>query len=179
MDLAFDMIARFAFCTPIAPDWSLEFCQDWLRVGQEEAQHFLLLSGIMQERGMEYGDLAVHGGMWDAATATNDRVDARLAIAPMVLEARGLDVTPPMIARLKTAKDQIAAEALQTIYDEEIGHVAIGVKWFERVCAVLGLEPEAHFRQLVAQRFTSTLRPPFNTEARDQAGMAKSYYSES
>jgi len=177
IDLAFDMICRFAFTELIAPDWTNEFCTDWLRVGQEEARHFGLIHDLLEKRGMRYGDLAVHGGMWDAATATMDRVDARLAIAPLVLEARGLDVTPPMIAKLEQSGDHEAADVLGIIYSEEIGHVAVGVKWFQRVCQKLQVESKTHFRSLVASRYTSTLKPPFNTEARNKAGLPIGFYA--
>ena len=177
IDLAFDMIARFSCTSPISPDWSSEFCEDWLRVGQEEAKHFMLISSLLAERNMKYGDLAVHGSMWDAATSTMDRVDARLAIAPMVLEARGLDVTPPMIKKMKQAGDIKAAHILEIIYEEEIGHVAVGVKWFERVCKVLEVQPKSHFKSMVSERFTAALKPPFNTEARSKAGKQRGFYS--
>jgi uncharacterized ferritin-like protein (DUF455 family) len=177
IDLAFDMIVRFSCTAPILPNWSSEFCKDWLRVGQEEAKHFKLISGLLAERGMKYGDLAVHGGMWDAAISTKDRVDARLAIAPLVLEARGLDVTPPMIKKMKQAGDTKAANALGIIYEEEIGHVATGVKWFERVCNLLKVDPEAHFKLMVSERFSAPLKPPFNVAARSKAGMHSGFYN--
>jgi uncharacterized ferritin-like protein (DUF455 family) len=177
IDLAFDMICRFGFASPIAPDWSAGFCADWLRVGQEEAKHFGLITDLMATRGMKYGDLPVHGGMWDAALATRDRVDARLAIAPLVLEARGLDVTPPMIQKLEQVGDREAADVLAVIYSEEVGHVAVGVKWFHLVCEQLDKEPEAHFKELVESRYTATLKPPFNVEARTQAGLPPGFYS--
>ncbi|VAV94596.1 FIG00005326: uncharacterized protein [hydrothermal vent metagenome] len=176
IDLAFDMIARFAFTAPIFPEWTSEFCADWLRVGQEEAKHFGMITDLMAKRGMAYGDLPVHGGMWDAAIATRDRVDARLAIAPLVLEARGLDVTPPMIEKLEQVGDIQAADVLQLIYQEEIGHVAVGVTWFTRVCKKLELEPQSHFKHLLQTRYTSTLKPPFNHQARNNAGLPKSFY---
>lgn len=177
IDLAFDMITRFAFHPPIAEQWSDEFCADWLRVGQEEAKHYGLLTELMKARGMAYGDLPVHGGMWDAALGTMGEVDARLAIAPLVLEARGLDVTPPMIAKLKQVGDHEAAKVLQIIYDEEIGHVAIGAKWFKRVCQLLDADPQTHFKQMVGKHFSAGLKPPFNIEARTKAGLPRQFYS--
>ncbi|MBL1431421.1 MAG: ferritin-like domain-containing protein [Robiginitomaculum sp.] len=177
IDLAFDMIVRFSCTEPISANWNREFCKDWLLIGQEEAKHFGLISNLLTKRGMQYGDLAVHGGMWDAAINTKDRVDARLAIAPLVLEARGLDVTPPMIKKMKQAGDIEAANILEIIYEEEIGHVAMGVKWFERVCSVLKVEPTEHFKFMVSERFTAPLKPPFNIEARSKAGMQSEFYS--
>ncbi len=176
IDLAFDMIVRFGFCPPIAPKHTHAFCLDWLRVGQEEARHFGLVCDLLAKRGVKYGDFPIHQGMWDAAHATADRVDARLAIAPLVLEARGLDVTPPMIEKLEQARDTEATEVLRTIYGEEIGHVAIGVKWFAHVCRDLQKDPQTHFKQMVAERFTADLKPPFNKAARTKAGLPENFY---
>lgn len=177
IDLAFDMIARFAFSTDIDKAWQAEFCKDWLRVGQEEARHFTLITDLLNERGIAYGDLPVHGGMWDAAVSTSDCVLARLAIAPLVLEARGLDVTPPMIEKLQQAGDEQAVTVLQVIYTEEIGHVAIGAKWFKRICQQQELNPKDQFQHLVKTRYTSTLKPPFNVAARTEAGLPEEFYS--
>ncbi len=176
IDLAFDIMARFAFIPPVCAEWSMEFCCDWLRIGQEEARHFGLLSELLAAHGMQYGDLAVHDGMWNAAVDTADCVLARLAIAPLVLEARGLDVTPPMIEKFKQAGDNKTAEVLQLIFTEEIGHVAVGAKWFKRICEQQNLDSKSHFQHLVKTRYTSTLKPPFNTKARNQAGLPEDFY---
>jgi len=175
IDLAFDMIARFALS--IDKTWQAEFCKDWLRVGQEEARHFTLVTHLLNDRGIAYGDLPVHSGMWDAAISTSDCVLARLAIAPLVLEARGLDVTPPMIKKLQQAGDEQAVAVLQVIYTEEIGHVAIGAKWFKRLCRQQELDPKDQFQYLVETRHTSTLKPPFNVAARTEAGLPEGFYS--
>lgn len=171
IDLAWDMIARFG---PVAP--GSDFFADWVRVADEEALHHRLLSERLLRLGAAYGDLPAHDGLWDAARATADDLLARLAIVPLVLEARGLDVTPGMIARLDRAGDDESAGILQRIYDDEIGHVAIGRRWFESVCAARGLPASATWRQLVRTRFRGMLKPPFNRPARDAAGFPPAYY---
>lgn len=178
IDLAFDMIARFAGAAEIAPEWRAEFVADWVSVGQDEARHFSLLNGILINRGKAYGALPVHSGMWDAARNTSDKVLARLAIAPMVLEARGLDVTPPMLDKLNSAGDEEAVKALQVIYSEEVAHVATGVKWFVRIAKSQGHDPKILFHELVRERFPGGLKPPFNDEARQRAGLHSDFYRE-
>lgn len=178
IDLAFDMIARFVGAKELRPDWRAEFIADWLAVGQDEARHFNLLNGIITKRGCPYGTLPVHAGMWDAARKTSDSILARLAIAPMVLEARGLDVTPPMMDKLAAAGDDEAVAALQVIYSEEVAHVATGVKWFTRIAGSQGYDPKALFHELVRERFPGGLKPPFNEQARQQAGLDSEFYRE-
>lgn len=178
IDLAFDMIVRFVGAPEIQSHWRAEFVTDWLEVGQDEARHFGLLNAILKERNCAYGTLPVHAGMWDAARKTSDNVLARLAIAPMVLEARGLDVTPPMMEKLMQAGDDEAVAALQVIYSEEVAHVAKGVKWFTRIAGSQGHDPKALFHELVRERFPGGLKPPFNEQARKQAGLDSEFYRE-
>ncbi len=171
IDLAADMLARFA---PLGPRG---FGDDWVRVAAEEAKHFGLVVERLVALGGAYGDLPAHDGLWQAADATADDVLARLAVVPMVLEARGLDVTPGMIADLERSGDEESAAALRVIYEEEIGHVAAGNRWFRHFCAARGLAADSHWRALVEQRFKGELKPPFNTEARSRAGMEPALYS--
>ncbi len=87
IDLAWDIIARFT-----AEGLPREFYADWLRVADEEAKHHALLAGRLAALGGTYGDLPAHDGLWEAAEKTAHDLLARLAIVPLVLEARGLDV---------------------------------------------------------------------------------------
>jgi uncharacterized ferritin-like protein (DUF455 family) len=171
IDLAWDIVARFSDAgLPRA------FYADWLDVAAEEAEHFALLSARLVALGAWYGALPAHDGLWEAAAATAPDLIARLAIVPLVLEARGLDVTPEMIRRLERAGDPESAAILTRIYRDEIGHVAIGVRWFNRLCRAGGLDPQAAFHDRVRRYFTGALKPPFNREARDQAGFPAAYY---
>jgi uncharacterized ferritin-like protein (DUF455 family) len=165
IDLAFDLIARFA-----GPDLPWDFYTDWAAVGAEEANHFRLLAGRLEALGAAYGDLPAHGGLWEAAAATADDLLARLAVVPLVLEARGLDVTPGMIERLESYGDHEGAEILRLILEQEIGHVAAGRRWFDWLAERRGLDTRAAWRNLVKARFKGVLKPPFNQAAREAAG---------
>jgi len=172
IDLAFDMVARFAGAVADS-----DFYTDWVRVGAEEARHFLLLNARLGDFGAGYGDLPAHDGLWEAAEVTADDVLARLAVVPLVLEARGLDVTPAMIKRMARFGDDATEALLGTIYDDEIGHVAVGRKWFGRIARSRGLDARAAWRALVEQRFRGALKPPFNHEARSAAGLPEDWYA--
>ncbi len=174
IDLAFDMICRFG--PDIPAEDQPQFLSDWVRVGGEEAKHFTLLSDRLIELGMPYGSLPAHDGLWEAAEKTADHVLARLAIAPLVLEARGLDVTPQMIQKLTSVGDQTSAALLQIIYDEEIGHVGIGATWFRHICATMGRDSDATFAHFVSERFPGGLKKPFNHDARQAAGLERHFY---
>jgi uncharacterized ferritin-like protein (DUF455 family) len=176
VDLAFDMALRFVGEAASAGLDPTPFVADWIGVGREEAQHFLMLEDRLQALGSYYGALPAHDGLWEAAEATADSLLARLAIAPMVLEARGLDVTPGMAERLEKAGDRASARVLETIYADEIGHVAKGVAWFEDLCRARGADPEATFAELVAARFRGRPKPPFNDAGRVAAGLGPGYY---
>ena len=171
IDLAWDIVGRFT-----AEDLPRAFYDDWVIVAKDEAEHFDLLSRRLVELGAAYGDLPAHDGLWEAATSTADDLLARLALVPMVLEARGLDTTPTAVRRLRDAGDAASADILETIGVEEIPHVAAGVRWFEYLCARRSLEPVATFRRLVDEHFRGTLKPPFNDDARAEAGFSPNYY---
>ncbi len=171
VDLHWDIIARF-------PDAGLPmgFFDDWVSAADDESKHFGLLSDRLTALGSAYGDLPAHAGMWRAAEQTAGDLLARLAIVPMVLEARGLDVTPGMIDIFETAKDQESVEALSTIYREEVGHVAFGSKWFHYLCGRDALDPKPAFHNLVQTYFDGNLKPPFNDEKRAEAGIPLDFY---
>ena len=171
IDLAWDMVARFTAVE--LPD---AFYADWVGVAADEARHFTLLADYLQRGGAAYGDLPAHGGLWEAAAQTSDDILARLALVPLVLEARGLDTTPAAIAKLTGAGDRDAAAILKTIAAEEIPHVAAGVRWFEYMCAARDLEPKSTYQRLVRARFKGALKPPFATAARSAAGFDPAWY---
>jgi uncharacterized ferritin-like protein (DUF455 family) len=171
IDLAWDIIARFTDeGLPIA------FYNDWVGVAEQEAKHFQLLSERLAGLDASYGDLPAHGGLWDAAEQTCDDVLARLAIAPLLLEARGLDVTPGMIAKLESVDDDASAAVLKIIYRDEIGHVAIGMRWFLWVVEQRGLAPKSTYQDLVKRHFKGLVKPPFNTDARNAAKFPADWY---
>ncbi len=171
IDLAWDLVARFADANlPKA------FYDDWVSVAADEGRHFNLLSTRLAELDAAYGDLPAHDGLWQAAQDTSGDLAARLAVVPMLLEARGLDVTPAMVDKLGKAGDKRSAELLQLILDEEISHVAAGRRWFEWCCRQQGREPIARWQELVALHFKGLVKPPFNRAAREQAGMAADYW---
>jgi uncharacterized ferritin-like protein (DUF455 family) len=172
IDLAWDIVARFA-----SPDLPRDFFDDWVRVGDDEAKHFLLLAERLEALGAAYGDLPAHDGLWQAAHETRHDLLARLAIVPLVLEARGLDVTPAMIARFERLGDADSAAVLRVIYADEIGHVAAGRRWFEWLSERRGVAPVETWRALVRKHFRGALKPPFNDEARAKAGFASAYYA--
>jgi uncharacterized ferritin-like protein (DUF455 family) len=172
IDLAWDLIARFA--GEVLPQ---AFYGDWVDVAEEEASHFGSLARRLAEMDASYGDLPAHDGLWEAAAATQHDFLARLAVVPLVLEARGLDVTPGMIARLERGGDEPSAALLRIIYRDEIGHVATGRHWFEWECARRALPPVETYRDLVRRYFKGLLKPPFNRDARDKAGFGTAYYA--
>lgn len=165
IDLAWDIVARFA-----ADGVPSGFHDDWIRVADEEATHFLLLADRLAELGAAYGDLPAHDGLWQAAEDTAHDLLARLAVVPLVLEARGLDVTPAMIERMRSFEDHETAEILEIIYQDEIGHVAIGKRWFDWICEQRGHDPVTAWREAVTTHFRGDLKPPFNDVAREAAG---------
>ena len=171
IDLAWDLIARFG-----AEAMPQEFYEDWLNVAAEEAEHHALLAARLAALGAGYGDLPAHDGLWEAATATAHDLLARLAVVPLVLEARGLDVTPAMIARLDRLGDPESAAVLRTIYADEIGHVASGRRWFDALCARRGVAPTATYHDLVRRHFRGVLKPPFNAAGREAAGLPAAFY---
>ena len=171
VDLHWDIVARF-------PDVELPlgFFDDWVKAADEESKHFQLMSACLQNHGSHYGALPAHAGMWNAAEDTAHDLNARLAVVPMVLEARGLDVTPQMIRHFEAADDSQAVAALNVIYAEEVGHVAYGSKWFHFLCGRSGADPKDAFHALVRRYFPGQLKPPFNDEKRAESGMPPDYY---
>jgi uncharacterized ferritin-like protein (DUF455 family) len=172
IDLAWDIVARFA-----GDDLPRAFCDDWVAIAAEEAEHHALLAARLAAFGAAYGDLPAHDGLWQAAEATAHDLLARLAIVPLVLEARGLDVTPAMIERLDRFGDVESAAVLRRIYADEIGHVATGMRWFAFLCAQRAEEPAATYQTLVRRYFKGTLKAPFNDSGRAAAGFASAFYA--
>lgn len=171
VDLHWDIIARFA-----DQPMPLGFYDDWVQAADDESKHFNLLCDCLESLGSHYGALPAHAFMWQAAEDTATDLLGRLAVVPMVLEARGLDVTPGMIELFTKAGDVQALAALNTIYREEVAHVAYGSKWFNWLCGRAGDDPKEAFHTLVRCYFHGTLKPPFNEEKRAEAGMPPDFY---
>lgn len=171
VDLHLDVLARFGH-VPMPPG----FADDWVQAADDEAKHFNLLADRLEALGSSYGALPAHAGMWRAAEDTAEDLEARLAVVPMVLEARGLDVTPGMIAIFEKAGDTETVAALEIIYAEEVAHVAYGAKWFHFLCGRHDHDPKDRFHALVRKFFHGPLKPPFNTEKRAEAGLPPDFY---
>jgi uncharacterized ferritin-like protein (DUF455 family) len=170
IDLAFDLLGRFGAHFPRA------FVDDWMRVGADEAMHFVLLDRRLRALGSVYGALPAHDGLWQAAEETAHDPLARLAVVPMVLEARGLDITPVTIERFVGIGDQAMARILTRILADEEKHVKAGTRWFGYACESAGLAPAETWRSLVARHFRGVLKPPFNDSARARAGLTQDFY---
>ena len=171
VDMTWDLVGRFAHVA-----LPRSFFDDWVEVAAEEAGHFALVSRRLGELGAAYGDLPAHDGLWQAAQATADSLIARIAIVPLVLEARGLDVSPGLIASLEAAGDDASAAVLGVIYRDEKRHVAYGAKWFRWLAEQAGLAPEPLFHDLVSRNFRGGLKPPFNDRARAEAGLMPGFF---
>ncbi len=171
VDLHWDIIARFSH-VPMP----MGFFDDWVKSADEESKHFNLVCGCLESLGSHYGALPAHAGMWRAAEDTVEDLMGRLAVVPMVLEARGLDVTPGMINLFRKAGQDEAVAALELIYAEEVGHVAYGSKWFHFLCGRENLDPKEVFHALVRKYFHGALKPPFNEEKRAEAGLPPDFY---
>lgn len=171
VDLHWDIIARF--CDTPMP---VGFYDDWVKSADEESKHFNLICDCLAAHGSHYGAMAAHAGMWRAAEDTVNDFMGRLAVVPMVLEARGLDVTPGMIDIFDKAGDARAVEAMKVIYAEEVGHVAYGSKWFHFLCGRHEKDPKEVFHHLVRTYFHGPLKPPFNEEKRAEAGLPPDFY---
>ncbi len=163
IDLAWDAVYRFR----ALPD---AFYRDWVQVADDEARHFTMLRARLREFGHDYGDFDAHNGLWQMTEKTAHDGLARMALVPRVLEARGLDVTPGMIERLRALGDTRTVEILETILREEVAHVAAGSRWYRWHCERAGVEPRARFRELLQEYAGGYLRGPFNIEARLLAG---------
>jgi uncharacterized ferritin-like protein (DUF455 family) len=169
INLALDAVWRFA-------GMPTDFYRDWLRVADEEATHFALLRSHLQNLGHDYGDFPAHDGLWEMCVKTQHDVTARMALVPRTLEARGLDATPLIQARLRKVNTPAAlrtVEILDVILRDEIGHVAIGNRWYGWLCERHRLDPIAHYRLLARTHSAPRLRPPFNDAARRAAGFSQ------
>lgn len=171
IDLALDMAGRFG------GERGEPFVRDFLGVAADEAMHFELLARKLRSLGSHYGALPAHGGLWDAARATVHDVAARLAVVPMVLEARGLDVTPATLERVRSSGDDSGARILQRILDDEIRHVRFGATHFTAICSERGESAEILWKSLVARHFGGAVKPPFNDSARLAAGLSREWYA--
>ncbi len=169
IDLALDAAGRFG------AEMGREFVDDWLGVAADEAMHFALLARRLRTLGSFYGAMPAHDGLWEAARDTAHDVAARLAIVPMVLEARGLDVTPNAIAKFANAGDERTARVLQRILDDEIRHVRFGTMHFVAVCEKREESPPKAWKRLVTRHFHGAVKPPFNDSARHQAGLSREF----
>ncbi len=182
IDLAWDIMARFSFLSAenVADKTAFSlpkaFFEDWMKVADDEAKHFLMLSDRLTDFGAAYGDLPAHDGLWESSTRTAHDFPARLAIVPMVLEARGLDVTPHMITLMTEQGDEKTANMLRIIHDDEITHVRAGTVWFEKWCEYHNLDREEYWQGLVRTYFTGPLKRPFNHPSREEAGMIRDWY---
>ena len=166
INLALDAVWRFAGM-PVA------YYIDWLGVASEEALHFTLLREHLVSLGFDYGSFDAHDGLWAMTQRTAHDITARMALVPRTLEARGLDATPPMRARLRQAGDERAAQILGLILRDEVGHVAIGNHWYRWLCNRDGHDPVAHYTELARRHHAPRLHPPFNFEARRAAGFTE------
>jgi len=166
INLALDALWRF-------PSMPTAYYVDWLQVAAEEALHFSLLRDHLQTQGFRYGDFLAHNSLWDMAEKTRDDVLARIALVPRTLEARGLDAAPPMRAKLAQAGDLAAAAILDIILRDEIGHVAVGNRWFGWLCAQRQLDPLVAYAELARRYKAPPLRGPFNLDARRAAGFSE------
>ncbi len=166
MNLALDALWRF-------PDLPQRYYTDWLRVAKEEAVHFTMLAAHLAVLGHAYGDFPAHDSLWEMVDKTRGDVVARMALVPRTLEARGLDAIPPLRAKIAQAGDLAAAQILDVILREEVGHVEIGNRWFCYLCAQHGLAPQAAYAELALRYAAPVLKGPFNLEARRQAGFTE------
>lgn len=171
IDLSWDIAVRFPHM-----DMPRGFIDDWVRVADDEARHFAMLETRLNEMGAAYGDLPAHDGLWQSAVTTAEDLAARLAIVPLVLEARGLDVTPETVRRLRDVGDDASADILQVIHDDEITHVAAGRHWFGHLCRREGRDPVDHWQALVKRYFRGALKRPFNIPSRLRADFGPEFY---
>ena len=183
IDLAWDIVARFSNmhennAGPGAFTLPDQFFIDWAQVADDEAKHFLMLCDRLHDLDAKYGDLPAHDGLWESAIKTADDFAGRLAIVPMVLEARGLDVTPQMIDMMTRQGDTKTAEMLKIIHADEITHVRAGTVWFKKYCTYHNLDVQDAWHQLVIKYFNGVLIPPFNHPSREKAEMPRDWYED-
>lgn len=172
IDLALDMVGRFG------AEMGATFVSDFLAVAADEAMHFVLIQRHLATMGSHYGALPAHDGLWESAQATRHDVAARLAVVPMVLEARGLDVTPPTLERVRAAGDARGSRILERILDDEIRHVRFGANHFESCARLRQVNAPDLWKSLVSRHFRGSVKPPFNDSARLAAGLSRDLYGE-
>lgn len=163
INLAWDAVQRF-------PAMPTAYYDDWVKVAAEEAEHFVMMRGRLRMLGFDYGDFPAHDGLWDMASRTTGDLLERMALVPRVLEARGLDVTPGMIERLRAIGDDDTADRLEIILRDEVGHVAIGSRWFQHLCKERQLDAIETSLALIRRHLRGEVRCPLNHEARRRAG---------
>ena len=166
VDLAWDAAYRFR-------GMPADFYADWVRIADDEARHFVMLRDRLRALGHDYGDFDAHNGLWEMCEKTAHDGMARMALVPRVLEARGLDVTPGMIVKLRSVGDEATAQVLEVILEEEVSHVAAGSRWFHWHCERAGVAPDPKFRELLAEYARAVLHGPFNIDARAAAGFSE------
>ena len=165
VNLALDAIYRFQ-------EMPVQYYGDWLGVATEESYHFQMVREHLESLGFEYGDFPAHDGLWMTTHQTDHDPLVRMALVPRTLEARGLDVTPPMIQKLRAIGDKRGVEILKILLRDEIGHVEVGTRWFRHLCELRNLNPFNTFQKIIEQYFHGDLRGPFNYEAREKAGFS-------
>jgi uncharacterized ferritin-like protein (DUF455 family) len=166
INLAWDAVYRFR-------GLPRQYYEDWVQVAREEASHYEMLRRHLNRLGFDYGDFPAHNGLWEMAAKTQHDPVARMAMVPRVLEARGLDVTPGIMKRLASLGDRMGVEILELVLRDEIGHVAIGSRWFQYLCRMRDLDPRATYRELVSQYLKGGIKGPLNHSARLQAGFSE------
>jgi len=166
IDLGWDAVYRFR-------DLPADYYADWVSVAADEARHFVLLRDRLRDLGFDYGDFDAHNGLWEMCEKTAHDGMARMALVPRVLEARGLDVTPGMIVKLRSLGDHETVAVLDVILREEVAHVAAGSRWFRWFCERRGVQPESTFRDLLSEYARAVLHGPFNIDARAAAGFSE------
>lgn len=166
INLALDHIVRFQ-------DFPRDYIDDWIKVAAEEAYHFGLVRDHLRTLGYAYGDFVAHDGLWQMTVKTAHDALARMALVPRLLEARGLDATPPIQKKLQGIGDTAAVAILDIILRDEVGHVAIGDRWFRVLCEQRGLEPERTYRRLIEEYAAPWPQPPLNEKARRAAGFSE------
>jgi len=168
INLSWDIIARFS-----AENLPIKFYNDWIKIAKEESEHFSLLNNRLKSLNSYYGSLVAHGEIWELSAKTNHNLLVRLAVIPMVLEARGLDATPLIIEKLNSSGDKLSSSYLKKIYEDEINHVAIGEYWFRWMCILEKKDPKNEWMRIVKNYIPNLIKPPLNLKARKKAGISE------
>ncbi|WVF73026.1 hypothetical protein IAT40_007844 [Kwoniella sp. CBS 6097] len=178
IDLAWDIIARFADFQVNGERLPVAFFLDWAKVAEDEAKHYTLLARRLVELGSFFGAHSVHAGLWESATQTADSLSARIAIIHLVAEARGIDMNPLTLAKLQAAGDEESSRVLEIIHADEITHVTTGHRWFSWLCDKRGVDPIETFRAEVFANFRGKIKGPFNAADRLKAGLTPDFYED-